>query len=463
MENRIKFLQEKIGKIGKNMQSQIDLLETEERVKTEEETRNWDTWKEEKRSFEKELADLLEIENGKAAAALAKQEQERALLGAKKDAKVVVVENKEESQEAMYAHSEELLRGIVSQEPERIIEAQKNLIEGGHYGEEARKNMHERSGFTTMKDAKGGVFLPTVIASKVFDMEQEYGVIPKYCENFGISESRQKIPSIMSRPAFYAVVEKAAIPGTGMKLGGMMLDPNKWACIADWTNEVGREAGNKLLPILNKKIAEASAYLKDNVVFNGDGTSVYHNKKGLITLASDSDVSYVAKSSAASGRTSFGALKAEDWLSLKTSVSPSVRNRGIYVAHPDLEDELMKLKDDQGQYIYGGPANAQSASTLWKRPLVFSEAFPVNDTADAPYAGYFDPSFLAYGTGTNMTATRLTEATITDEDGKSVNLATQDSSALRFVQSFDFQTSDVTTTTNGTAKGAFSVGYTAAS
>ncbi len=124
---------------------------------------------------------------------------------------------------------------------------------------------------------------------------------------------------------------------------------------------------------------------------------------------------------------------------------------------------MLELEDTQGQYIYGGPAGSGMVPTLWGRPLYFSEAMPIADGTDAPAAFYYDPSYLAYGNGPQMGVTRLSEATIVDESGNSVNLATQDASALRFTQFFDFQPSNTTTATNGVEKGAFAVLFTAAS
>ena len=370
--------------------------------------------------------------------------------------KAVVKENRSATPEAAYVNTETLLQGVVSKNDYLIKEAQRSLVDGGHLPE-----MRE-GGFNTYQDSNGGIFVPTLISDKIFEMEQTYGVIPQFAQQFPITNHRLKIPSVLGRPSFFAVNEKSVIPGTGLTFGGIELDLLKWACIVDWTNEAGSETGGKILPILMRKMAEASAELKDNAAFNGDGTSTYHNLKGFVTLANEG-VDYVSKTVATTGNTSFASLTAGDFLDLKYGVSPSVRTRGIYVMHPDMEKTLLNLEDSQGQYIYGGPAGNGGVPTLWGRPLYFSEAFPIADGVNKPAALFFDPSYFAYGNGAQMGVTRLSEAVITDESGNTINLATQDASALRFTQYFDFQASNVTTTTNGVAQGAFGVLFTAAS
>ena len=359
------------------------------------------------------------------------------------------------TKEARNYHVEEIFRGIVRKDDEMVRKARKQLAEGGHYDDLLKEN---RDGFSTLKDGKGGIFLPTALSNEIFDMEQNYGAIPQFSQNFGISSGRLKIPSILSRPAFSAVNEKSAISGSGMSFGGMILDPLKWGAIVDWTNEVGAEAGARLLPILQRKMAEASAYLKDNVFINGDGTSTYNNIKGLIGLVGGQD--YVRKTVAAAGNVGFSTIDADDWLSVQFDLSPSARSGGIYITHPDQEEHLRKLKDGQGMYIYGGPSQNSPIPTLWGKRLFFTEAFPVTDGTDKPVAAFYNPGFAAYGTGANFSVTQLTEATITDEDGNSVNLATQDAQALRFTELFDIELSQVTITTAGTARGAFALLYT---
>lgn len=455
MTDKLKDAEEQLKKAAEAQIALNSEIENRDGILTEEEQRKWDELKETRSNLASKITRLKEVE---ALSLETKKEEETEVRKFEPKTKVVVKENKAEGVEARNFHVESMLCATMYQDEDGIRAAQKALQEGGHY-----QNIELRDGYSTFKDSKGGIFIPTSISNEIFDMEQQFGVIPQYATNFGINGERKKIPSIIGRPTFSAVNERSAISGSGTTFGGILLDTLKWGCIVDWTNEIGAAAGSKILPILMKKVAEAGAYLKDNAAFNADGTSTYHNLKGFINLAADSNVNYVRKTSADTGDATFATLDADDFLAVQFDVSPSVRERGVYVMHPDMKQHLLNLQDGQGQYIYGGPAKSGGIPTLWGRPLLFSEAFPITDGADVPAALYFDPSYFAYGTGQQMSVTRLTEATITDEDGNSVNLATQDAQALRFLQYFDFQPSNLTTTTASVAKGAFAVLYTAAS
>lgn len=456
MIDKLKEAQEELKKA---VQAQIDLnTEIESRdnpIMTEEDQKKWDGLKEQRSALSAKIKRLEEVEKLRLET---REKEDTELRKFEPETKAVVKENRAASIEGRNYHVESMLCATILNDMDAVAIAQRALKEGGHYSD-----IELRDGYSTFKDSKGGIFIPTSISNEIFDMEQQFGVIPQYATNFGINGERKKIPSIIGRPTFSAVNERSAISGSGTTFGGILLDTLKWGCIVDWTNEIGAAAGSKILPILMRKVAEAGAYLKDDSAFNADGTSSYHNLKGFITLAADSNVNYVRKTSADTGDATFATLDADDFLAVQFDVSPSVRERGVYVMHPDMKQHLLNLQDGQGQYIYGGPAKSGGIPTLWGRPLLFSEAFPITDGADKPAALYFDPSYFAYGTGQQMSVTRLTEATITDEDGSSINLATQDAQALRFLQYFDFQPSNLTTTTAGTAKGAFAVLYTAAS
>ncbi len=449
----IKAKRERVGEITTRQKEIAGYLS--ERSLTKEEQDEWSGLKGEleKLGFELEILEEQEQRQLDQAANKNKFEPRKAPEPAAPEVKKEQEHLK--SKEARNSLTTHLFMAVMNEDDDAIRTYQTKLAEGGHYAD-----MEKRDGFSTFKDDKGGVFIPTSIADEVFEMTQEFGVIPQYSENFGINGERKKVASILGRPTFSAVNEKSAISGSGFTFGGLLLDLLKWGCIVDWSNE---SDSTRILPILQRKIAEGSAYLYDNTVFNADGTSTYHKLKGFINLAADSNANYVSKVSADTGDATFAGLDADDWNALRFGVSPSCRRRGIYVAHPDMEEHLTNLQDGQGQYIYGGPNSRSDIPTLWGRPLAFSEAFPFTDGADVAAAAFFDPSYLAYGTGDNMTAKMLDQATITDEDGNSVNLATMDAQALRFLQHFDFQLSDVTTTSGGSTRGAFAVLYTAAS
>lgn len=353
------------------------------------------------------------------------------------------------------ARDEGLVRLIIAtarNDHDGIKEQREKLLLGGHY--------EKREGQVTYTDGGGGVFLPTSTSNEVLDMEREFGVVPRLSLNLGdLSKGSIKVPEVLSIPTMTAVNEKGTIAGSSVGFGGIQLTQRKWGVIVDWTNEISDGAGAKIMPIIMRKVAEAAAQAKDNAFINGDGTSTYNSIKGLIGLVGS--VNYVRKTSAASGNTAFATVDADDWLDGQYDLAPGARSGAVYITHPNQEQYVRKLKDGQGRYIYGDPSDQKPFGSIFGRAVYFTEAFPVTDGSDVPFAAVYNPSFLGFGQGKNLTVKELTEATITDEDSNTFNLATQDGSALRFTELFDIVLSQVTRTTAGTAQGAFSVLYTA--
>lgn len=340
-----------------------------------------------------------------------------------------------------------------------VQDAQAKLANAGHYPKAAAD-----AGLNTLIDPDGGIFLPTTVTEEVFRIAREYGVIARFALSLPLNAGRLKIPNILGGLKFYAVNQGSDIRVTKFTFKGLELDANKWGLIIPWTNELDSARGAQVARLIFTMLGEAFAALLDDVAFNADGTSQYHNIDGLTKLAGSAAATYVRKSSAATGRTSFAAIKGADWNAARKDVAPSLINRGIYVAHPTRQVELMDLLTD--------PDNSNDSKFitmvgdqlfLYGRPIYFSEAFPNTDEANAPYAAYIAGDHIAYGSEGGFVTDLLTESTLLTDSGEEVRLGSQDMRALRVKTHMDVEFSPVTVDDNGTEKGSFAVLYTAAS
>ncbi|MEM7298235.1 MAG: phage major capsid protein, partial [Bacteroidota bacterium] len=160
---------------------------------------------------------------------------------------------------------------------------------------------------------------------------------------------------------------------------------------------------------------------------------------------------------------SFGTIDADDWHAGLYELSPAARSGAVFAIHPDMLEHLYNLQDGQGAYIYGKPSEINPNGTLWGKSIEMSEACPITDGASKTYGFVFNPRYVAYADGRSMTADLLTEGSVLDEGGSTVNLASTDQKALRLTNLFDIQLSNVTRSTDGTARGAFTRLRTAAS
>lgn len=464
MKFNLKAQRERRAEIIESLDNILKVAEKEKRDLTEKENQDYEQLEKELEAVDANIEKLERQEERRKK--LAEEAGKRAEQdGAVEDGKtpdVKVTAGNLKSEEARNAKIFSMIQGSVRGNQAQVEEARKALVEGGHFDDLLKGSDGEKRNFSTLTDPKGGIFLPTSVSRTILNISQKYGVIPRLSMNLGnIIQSEVKIPQVLGRPTFSAVNQGSAISGSGFDLGGITLKALKWGVIIDWTNEADESIGAQLMPIIMQQVAEAFAYVQDNVFFNGDGTSTYNSIKGLEGLTGTVD--YVRTATAASGNTSFATLDAEDFLKPQENVAPGTRSGSVYVMHPNMIFTLRKLKDGQGKFIYGDPSELAPAGSLWGYPIETSEAFAYTDGTSKTVCAFFNPKYVAFATGRALSATRLTEGSITNEDGNTVNLATMDAQAIRITGLFDLVLSSVTRSTAGTAQGAFSVLRTNAS
>jgi len=344
------------------------------------------------------------------------------------------------SQDGCFYWTERLYRGIAQDNQELIRKAQMKLLDGGHYeGHEAEEL--SREGFQTLIDEDGGVFLPTTVAQQIYDIEDQVGAISQVATELPITGGREKIPNVLGNISFHAINEFSEAQSEKFNFGGITLDPLMWGAIVPWSLKMEREAGSRLMPVVNRKIAEASARFKDDTFLNGDGGHDYHGIRGVYQRADDGDVTQQTPQD--SSASTFGALTAIDWLQLQTGIPASRRSMGVYVTHPDRKYDILSLQtQNDGFYFYqpSTESNELSVDRLWGRPIYFTDQHPNTESSNEPYATYFDPNYVAYGRGESLTSTRLTEGTIPTPDGQdNIRLGSQFAAALRVFEEADFE------------------------
>jgi len=336
-----------------------------------------------------------------------------------------------------------------------ISEAQEKLASAGHYRMAA-------DGFNTLVDTDGGIFLPTTISDEVFNLARQYGVFTRYANRFPTGGGRLKIPNIMGDLTFSAVNETSDILVDEFQFKGLELDDLKWGLFLPWSNEIEGLRGAQLVSIFVNKLAEAYAKLVDNVAINADGTSLFHNIKGLTVRAGNAQSPWVRKTTATAGNNAFAKITAVDWNNARKDVAPSLISTGFYVAHPHRQIELLN------ELTRGTDANPVKWVTfvgeqmyIHGRPIYFTEAFPNTDGSDKPYAAYVDGRYVAVADSGGFVTELFSEATIKTKSGGTINLASQDMKALRVKAFMDMEFGNSTVTDGGVQRGAFTVLYTA--
>lgn len=336
-----------------------------------------------------------------------------------------------------------------------ITEAQEKLAAAGHYRAAA-------DGYNTLVDTDGGIFLPTTVSDEVFDLARQYGVFTRYANRFPTGGGRLKIPNIMGDLTFSAVNETSDILVDEFQFKGLELDDLKWGLFLPWSNEIEGLRGAQLVSIFISKLAEAYAKLVDNVAINGNGTSTFHNIKGLIAMGGNAQYPWVRKSAAASSNNTFAKVTAADWNNARKDVAPSLISTGFYVAHPHRQIELLnELTKGDGANPIKWVTFVGDQMFVHGRPIYFTESFPNTDGSNVPYAAYVDGRYVAVADAGGFVTELFSEATIKTKSGGTINLASQDMKALRVKAFMDMEFGNATVTDGGVQRGAFTVLYTA--
>lgn len=467
MNKEEKKLREEIGSLQDSMKGIINKAKDEDRALTEDERADFDSHYDDIQDKKSQIEDLQRAEKSKQL----EDELTAKPVNETTDTDVKVNGHKAESEQAMYHHTAKMLRALTlpknKMEPDKrantIKEAQKELYKGGHYG--GFKASVEA--FSTLTDTDGGIFLPTSVSDQIMEIEREYGAFPANAMSVPLSVGggRQILPNMLGEITFHAVNQGSEANASRFTFNGIALEDRKWMAFVPWTNDMGAAAGERLVQLIMRKLGEASAGIKDDTVINANGTSTYHGITGLVNRSDDAGEAYVRKSTAATGNASFASVDEDDFLNATLDVAPSIRSRGIFVLHTDWKVRLAKIKDNEGRPLYlSGGAISRSAENQWTiygHRVVFTEKAPNTDGASADYGIFCNPSYLAFGDVGMFSAEELTEATIKDENGSDIRLASQDMRALRVKEFFDVEFSQLTISSGGNDLGAFTVLETA--
>jgi HK97 family phage major capsid protein len=367
------------------------------------------------------------------------------------------------SEKEKLAQAKHATAKILATISDKKINFDKKLEVLGQIGEDLKAKGHYQgaaNGFNTTIDEDGGVFLPTLVTDMILDVANVSGVFTSRGLRFPTGGARIKIPNILGRFTFQAVTETGEILVDRIAFKGMELDNLKWALFVPWSNELEGVRGAQLVDVFIRKLGQAYGDLADSVIINADGTSTYHNIKGLTNRALDSACTWVRKSAAKATRTTFAALQQDDWNAAKMDLAASLRSGAFYVAHPDREIELENA-------LYAATANnpvkwvtkVGDQMFINNLPIFFTDRFPNTDGADKAYAALVNADYIAIADGGSFVTDLFDQASIKDKDGTTINLASSDMKALRVKTFMDVEFSPIT---DG-GKGAFTVLFTAGS
>lgn len=286
--------------------------------------------------------------------------------------------------------------------------------------------------------ADGQVLIPDAeFVTTVFENLPNYGVAFREADVRQTDRTSVRVISLDSGLRFYATAEAGVKTSAKLAFSKNEVSLGKYAVIVPATDELTEDAAIDYWNVVTRELSRAYARIVDEAVFTHATTGIT-NLSGVITEPT---------SGAGTTITWDDLLSAEG----KTEDDLDTSNHKWYM-RKETWFRLLQLKGSTndhyltGSLVSGWVGNPNSPTTPWGTPVVFTRVLPTSGgttTSDSSVVGSND-AFAVYGDLRNvivynkrgMQLKMLTEATVIDSEGSSLNLATQDASAMRAVVRF---------------------------
>lgn len=273
-------------------------------------------------------------------------------------------------------------------------------------------------------NADGGyVIADPEFEAQVEKIQEQYGVAFKEADVRPINSNRVKTNKRGSNVTMYETSEAGSKTGTKLSIEQVERTLRKFAAIAPATDELVEDAAIDYWNEVVQGFAEERARLADQLVFTENGTT--DSKKGILR-ADDTLTEPVG--------TTISEITWDDVLNAWSKIPTADRGNATLYLHPTVWNILRQTKDDDGRYQW---VPQMGNATPFGLRVVEADIMPTSLTVDSdgstPYAVICNLKRVKLYVKRGLVMTVLTEGTVNDTDGSSLNLALQDMTALRAV------------------------------
>lgn len=184
---------------------------------------------------------------------------------------------------------------------------------------------------------------------------------------------------------------------TSWKFGKRSLAPTDLTKLIKVSKKLLATSALPIDTLARERIAEKLTAAFENTILNGTGTD---QPLGLFT-ASDNGIPTSRDTATATAAT----IAADDIINVYMSLRPVYRRNAVWVMHTSTLKQVMKLKDNDGQYLWHESLRVGEPSTLLGLPVIESEYAP-EASATGDYAlllGDLSKYKFAYWKGLDIT------------------------------------------------------------
>lgn len=277
--------------------------------------------------------------------------------------------------------------------------------------------------------ADGAVLIPDAeFVTTVFDNLPSYGVAFQYADVRQTDRTSVRVLSLDSGLSFYSTAEGGAKTSAKLGFAKTEVSLQKYAVIVPATDELTEDAAIDYWNLVSRELTRAYAKKADELVFT-DTTYGITNLTGVIT-----------ENVSGAGTT----ITWADLLDLEAKLEDDLDTSNYkYFMRKETWYRLVETRGTANDHFIAGSlntatgwvANINQPTTPWGTPVVFTRVLPTSNAVSS------NDAFVVYGDLSNtilynkrgMALKILDQATITDADGGTLNLGSQDATAMRAV------------------------------
>lgn len=292
----------------------------------------------------------------------------------------------------------------------------------------------EKTGYANETTAADGqVLIPDAeFVTTVFDNLPAYGVAFQFADVRQTDRTSVRVLSLDSGLTFYSTAEAGVKTSAKLAFAKNEVSLQKYAVIVPATDELTEDAAIDYWNLVTKELTRAYAKKADEVVFtdaagSASGSGGITNQTGVITHSVGS---------------ADGIVTWDDLLDLESKLEDDIDTSSYrWFMRKETWYTLVQTKGTTNDHYIAGSlnmgwsANINTPTTPWGTPVTFTRVLPTVNSVSAndSFAVFGDlKNYLVYNKR-GMQLMMLREATILDSEGQSLNLATQDASAMRAV------------------------------
>lgn len=274
--------------------------------------------------------------------------------------------------------------------------------------------------------ADGQVLIPDAeFVTTVFDNLPSYGVAFQYADVRQTDRTSVRVISLDSGLTFYSTAEAGVKTSAKLAFAKNEVSLQKYAVIVPATDELTDDAAIDYWNLVTRELTRAYAKKADELVFTDTSVGLT-NQTGVIT-----------ENVTGAGTT----VKWDDLLDLEAKLEDDIDTSNYrWYMRKETWYRLVQTKGTTNDHYIGGSlgnwaANINSPTTPWGTPVTFTRVLPTSNSVSAndAFAVFGDLSNTILFNKRGMALKMLTEASVVDSEGGTLNLATQDASAMRAV------------------------------